>query len=227
LADDFTLSAECGMSYLSPRGIDAYGDDPEEVLPMAAPRNVVSRYAAIAAAMALLGAYRLRTVTKRGESVEIAILDTLIPMLRRELSMFALDNEIHSRSHRSWQLAPYGIKPNKDGYVFLQVVEDDHWHQLVDWMGSPEWALDPNLADRKYRYEHRREIDANMAEWLSTVSKSDFHIEAQSRGLPFAPVNDPAEVLESPQSAYRSFDIADGDSLGGLPLPYIVTKEER
>jgi crotonobetainyl-CoA:carnitine CoA-transferase CaiB-like acyl-CoA transferase len=106
---------------------------------------------------------------------------------------------------RVWRLAPYGVKPCKDGFVFLQVVERYHWEGLVEMMGSPEWARDPRYLEPEYRFEHRRDIEARIAPWLLEQSRQAFAIEAQRRGVPFAPINELADLARIPQLHHRCF----------------------
>lgn len=106
---------------------------------------------------------------------------------------------------RVWKLAPWGIKKCRDGYVFLQIVEEHHWLGFVDMMGNPQWALDKQYLDNDYRYDHRVDIEERIAPWLLAHPKAEIAWEAQKRSVPFAAVNDLRDLAHMPQLLSRHF----------------------
>ena len=201
---DLEVSFLSGLSHLTPRDIakPANGSLPP---PLKMPGSLVSFYAGASAAGAALTGLFERDRAGAGVAVDVSMLEALIPTLRREIALQHYDGETATRFMRVWRLAPYGVKPCKDGFVFLQVVEKYHWEGLVEMMGRPEWALDPQYLDPEHRFQHRHDIEARMAPWLLTQSKAEFAVEAQGRGVPFAPVNEPVDLLRIPQLHERGF----------------------
>ncbi len=202
-AGDLELSAFAGLSYLTPRDIVRVGNGRSQP-PLKMPGALPSIYAGTAGASACLTAL-LQPNLFRGQHIDVASVETLIPTLRRELALFQYSAVTASRFMRVWQLAPWGIKRCKDGFVFVQVVETHHWRGLVEMMGSPTWASDERYCDPDYRFEHRHHIEEQMAPWLLEITKTWFSWECQKRGLPFAPVNTVADVVRIPQLHFRSF----------------------
>jgi crotonobetainyl-CoA:carnitine CoA-transferase CaiB-like acyl-CoA transferase len=203
-ATDSTIAFMAGLSWLMPRDVLKQGDGSGQP-PLKMPGSLVSTYAGISAAGSVLAALRLRRRTARGHHVDVAVVETLIPTLRREIALYLYEDVVASRFMRVWRLAPYGVKRCRDGYVFLQVVEPHHWRGLSEMMGSPEWAMDPRYADGDYRYEHRQEIEEKMAPWLARQAKADLAWQAQQRSLPFAAVNVPRDLAHVPQLVSRGF----------------------
>lgn len=202
-AGDLEIAYLSGLAHLTPRDIPA--DDATRWPPLKMPGSLVSIYAGASAAAAALTALYGHADGHDGRLVDVSMLESLIPTLRREIALFQYEGRVASRFMRVWRLAPWGVKPCRDGYVFLQVVERHHWEGLVDMMGAPEWARDPRYLDPDLRFEHRVDIEARMAPWLSTQSKAQFAWEAQRRGLPFAPINELADLVRIPQLHFRRF----------------------
>lgn len=202
-AGDLELSGYSGLSYLTPRDITPVGDGREQP-PLKMPGVLPSIYAGAAGAAACLTALMKPDLFK-GRQLDVAAVETLIPTLRRELALYQYQSVVASRFMRVWQLAPWGVKPCKDGFVFVQVVEEHHWRGLVEMMGSPSWALDERYCDPNYRFEHRHYIEGQMAPWLLKITKGWFAWECQKRALPFAPVNTVADVARIPQLHFRKF----------------------
>ncbi len=201
---DLEVSFLSGLAHLTPRDI-ARPQDGELPPPLKMPGSLPSFYAGASAAGAALTGLFESNRSGEGGDVDVSMLEALIPTLRREIALQHYNGETATRFMRVWRLAPYGVKPCEDGFVFLQVVEKYHWEGLVEMMGRPEWARDPRYLDPEYRFNHRHDIEARMAPWLLTQSKAQFAIEAQGRGVPFAPINEVGDLLRIPQLHARGF----------------------
>ena len=223
-AGDLELSFIAGLAHLTPRDVTKRGDGGEQP-PLRMPGALVSIYAGVSVAGAALTAVRGRATTGHCSHMDVSMLETMIPTLRRELALCDLEDVQASRFMRVWRLAPWGVKPCRDGHVFLQVVEKHHWLGLVEMMGSPQWALDERYCDPLQRFEHRVEIEEQMAPWLAQQTRQGFTRECQRRNLPFAPVNTLDDLLHIPQLHARCFFSGNrsksGDSYVAPTHPYV------
>ena len=201
---DAVAAFASGLAYLTPRDIEQHGDGSDQP-PLKMPASLVAFYCGISAAGAILAALRLRERTAHGQHVDLSMVETLVPTLRREIALWAYEGVRASRFMRVWKLAPYGVKPCRDGYVFLQVVEKHHWTGLVDMMGNPEWARDPRYFENDYRFENRHDIEERMLPWLAEHTKSEIAWEAQRRSVPFAAVNTLRDITAIAQLHDRHF----------------------
>lgn len=214
-ASDLEISYLSGLAHLTPRDI-APGNVAQPPLKM--PASLVSIYAGVSAAGAALAALHGAKKSSEGTHVDVSALESLLPTLRRELALSQYEGITASRFMRVWKLAPWGVKPCKDGYVFLQVVEEHHWKGLVEMMGNPEWAMDPRYLDSDYRFQEREEIERLLAPWLLQQTRRKLAWEAQRRAVPFAPVNNVADILQIPQLHHRRFFVT---NRRGERRPYI------
>jgi len=221
---DAVLAAVSGLANLTPRDVQRVGDGRGQP-PLHMPGRLVSNYGGVAATTATLAALWHRRRTGEGQHIDVSLLETLIPTIRRELALAACEGVVASRFMRVWRLAPWGVKPCADGYVFVQIVEEHHWRALVDLMGSPNWATDPALFDAGVRFDRRKEIERLMLPWLARQTKNEIAELAQQRGLPFAPVSLPEDLPRLPQVAHRAFVGGEGGH-PELGLPYLIRRGE-
>jgi len=221
---DAVVAFMSGLGYMNPRDMPKDGDGSSQP-PLKLPGSLVSIYAGISTAGAVLSGLRLREQTGTGHHVDVSMVETLIPTMRRELSKYFYEDIVSSRFMRVWKLAPWGIKKCRDGYVFLQIVEEHHWLGFVDMMGNPEWALDKRYLENDYRYDNRVDIEKRIAPWLAAHPKAEIAWEAQKRSVPFAAVNALRDLAHMPQLAARKFfePFADGvlppRLIPGTPYP--------
>ena len=201
---DAAVAFMSGLGVMNPRDMPKEGDGSNQP-PIKLPGSMVSMYAGISAAAAIVSAIQLRKRTGRGTHVDISMVETLIPTMRREIAKYFYEDIVSSRFMRVWKLAPWGIKKCRDGYVFLQIVEEHHWLGFVDMMGNPPWALDKRYLENDYRYDHRVDIEQRIAPWLLAHPKAEIASEAQKRSVPFAAVNTLRDLAQMPQLAARRF----------------------
>lgn len=97
--------------------------------------------------------------------------------------------------------APSGFYPCTDGVIRVSAMEDHQWRGVVAAMGSPAWA--EQFSTTAARIEDPSVIDARMAEWTLPLTKAEAEARLQGEGVPATALYSPAEILRSPQLAYR------------------------
>jgi crotonobetainyl-CoA:carnitine CoA-transferase CaiB-like acyl-CoA transferase len=116
----------------------------------------------------------------------------------------------------------FHILPCKDGFIQMTIMKD--WETLLEIMASEQMASD--LAEQKWleesvRTELLQHIIDRVTEWTLRHTKNELFHFGQLMRFPWAPVENPAEVLNSPQLQARNFFIptaVHGNS-PVLPLP--------
>jgi crotonobetainyl-CoA:carnitine CoA-transferase CaiB-like acyl-CoA transferase len=104
--------------------------------------------------------------------------------------------------------APCGVFPcaspgtaaeSLDRWIAIHCQNDAEWQGLVEVMGSPEWALDPELATADGRRRREDEIEGHLAAW--TMDQDDYELfhRLQAAGVPAAPVLEASRAPEDPQ----------------------------
>jgi len=124
--------------------------------------------------------------------------------------------------------APSGLFPTRDGWVRIAAIDDHQWAAMAEALGHPDWTA--GLEARAARAEHSARIDREVAAWTRDQRKSECADRLQRHGVPATAVNDPQDLLDSPQFAQRGFiapiQLA-GNSLRGAGAPYRIALGER
>jgi crotonobetainyl-CoA:carnitine CoA-transferase CaiB-like acyl-CoA transferase len=98
--------------------------------------------------------------------------------------------------------APASFYECSDGMIRISAMEDHQWRGVVEAMGSPAWAA--RFATVAARIEAAGDIDEHVAAWARTLAKAEAERLLQSHGVPATAMYSPAEILDSPQLAYRA-----------------------
>ena len=186
-------------------------------------------------AFAIMSAIWQRKKTGKGQFIEMAQAENAIAMFAQGYMQYALQgNEPERVGNRSIypQESPTGIYPcmaeeagdpaqGNDRWIAISVSNDEEWQILVNEMGSPDWAKDPELDSWEGRYSQHDELDQKISAWTEGFSDYELFHQLQKAGVPATPVLDASRVptdahvqereLYSPQKLQ--------DPIGEFPFP--------
>ncbi|MCB2080773.1 MAG: CoA transferase [Novosphingobium sp.] len=216
--EDLNIQHAGGEGYLLPNGLAV------EMFPDRAPLKIYGHFGeyqgGIAAALGALSALWVRPEVG-GQFVDIASQDANLAVGAFAIQRLG-DGSVEHRVERSFRYG--GVIPCADGYVELLTLEQRQWDGLVKLLGSPEWALDPALADSLERSRRGPEINRHIREWALVRNVDDIVSEGQKLSVPLARYKTPAEILRDPQERHRGLfqpvDVAGAGMLDVLVSPF-------
>jgi crotonobetainyl-CoA:carnitine CoA-transferase CaiB-like acyl-CoA transferase len=180
--------------------------------------------AGLHAAYGVLLALAHRDSTGAGCTVEAAMVDAALSVTAEQV----LEHSVHGvRLERDGNRGPaaapqnlyacadvdeYGREPNR---VALAVATDEQWEALVVAMGSPAWALDPDLGTAAGRRAAHASIDEHLGAWFATRDADAAVTSLWDAGVPVALVRQPHRQPElAPMQARGFFEELDHPVLG-------------
>jgi formyl-CoA transferase len=91
---------------------------------------------------------------------------------------------------------------------------DAIFRRLMDVIGRPDLAADPELADNAGRWRRRDELDQAIGRWASATTSGDAVDRLQQAGVPAGPIYTAADLANDEQLRARAmvqyFDVATG-----------------
>jgi crotonobetainyl-CoA:carnitine CoA-transferase CaiB-like acyl-CoA transferase len=130
---------------------------------------------------------------------------------------------------RDW--APHGAFRCRgtDEWIAISIQSDEQWAQLVDCMGSPEWACSPRLARASGRKAAEDELERLLSELTKTRDRYELMEQLQRRGIPAAAVQNAADRCErDPQLKSRGyFTSLPQSEIGTWPVEEFPAKTEN
>lgn len=166
-----------------------------------------------------------RTITGRGQLVEVSMHDTVYPMLASALGGIYNNpgKQLPERTgnrHSGLAVAPYNVYEAADGWIAIISVAEKHFGGVMNVIGQSECVDDERFADRFKRVENIDELDRLIEDWTRTQSRWDAVEALQAAAVPCAPVLTVAEVAEDPHLRHRGM-IQDVQHpvLGKVPVP--------
>ncbi len=185
----------------------------------------------IQAAAGILMALLHRDATGEGQQVEVSRQEALSINQETAIQYWDVRHELRRRMGAEKRMPGMGLYECKDGHVMLMVGLPGFgapWPTLAQWMAdegkaedlqeerwrNPLLEVSMQLISRLFALEIDPEwvafwkdrlghIEEVLVRFLLGYTKRELYEEGQKRGLLIAPVNNPKDIVESPQLDYR------------------------
>jgi formyl-CoA transferase len=180
------------------------------------------------AAIGVLAALFQRTVTGRGQKIEVAMQDAMVNYCRIAYSRQLLTNKACERNGNSVVLgnAPCEVfkckpeGPNDYVFIYTSRATNAHWERLCEVIGREDLKTDPRLATPPQRGNHAAEINKHIEKWTKNFTKIEAMEKLGAAGVPCGAVMDTMELSDDPTMRAREiFCEIDHPVRGKLTIP--------
>ena len=149
-------------------------------------------------AFAMLAALHFRKRTGKGQLIELAQSENMMPYVGRyfmDYSMNGRDSSTLGNRHTS---AIQGCYPcaGEDRWVNITLFDDGDWTAFRGALGNPDWSLDERFSTHSGRYENQTALDAHISEWTRKHGHYEVMRILQDVGVAAGPVMDQRDAFE-------------------------------
>jgi crotonobetainyl-CoA:carnitine CoA-transferase CaiB-like acyl-CoA transferase len=186
---DLIVQGESGVMDLT-----GFSDGP----PVKVGTSIADLVAGMAAAHAITLALLARTRTRRGQKVEIAMLDVMASLLTYQAGIyFGTGQRPTRKGNQHPSIVPYEVFRAADAYLTLGAANDSLWRQCCAALGRPELAGDPRFDTEAKRVEHRGALIPLLNEIFASRSAAEWLKRLEAAGVPAGRIKSVAEICES------------------------------
>jgi len=144
--------------------------------------------------LALLARHR----TRRGQKVEISMLDAMAALLTYQAGIyFGTGHKPSRRGNKHPSIVPYEVFKAADAYLTLGVANNSLWERCCAALERPELAKDPRFASEAHRVQNRETLVPLLNEILAGRSADEWMKRFEAVGVPAGRIRTVAEVCES------------------------------
>jgi crotonobetainyl-CoA:carnitine CoA-transferase CaiB-like acyl-CoA transferase len=156
------------------------------------------------AVQGILAALFARETTRRGQRVDVAMLDSVAALLTYQASIAFATGETPTRmGNRHPSISPYDTFDAADGEFVLSVGNDEQFRRFADAIGRADLARDPRFVTNADRVNNHAVLRQELTRSLSSWKRADLLAALMSAGVPAAAVRSVTEALADPQVAAR------------------------
>ncbi|MFZ0676964.1 CaiB/BaiF CoA transferase family protein [Candidatus Binatus sp.] len=166
---------------------------------------------------ALMVALRERERTGRGQLIELAQVESLIPFVADAMLDFQFTGKVPvARGNRHREHAPHGIYrcAGDDNWIALACETDDQWRSLAHALGIE----DQRFATASARKANEDALDAELSRAIAPLNAEDCIAHLRDAGVLAAPVNPASAVMADPQIQSREYFVAIDRAVVGTHL---------
>jgi crotonobetainyl-CoA:carnitine CoA-transferase CaiB-like acyl-CoA transferase len=186
---DLIVQGESGVMDLT-----GFPDGP----PVKVGNSIADLVAGMAAAHGITLALLARTRSRRGQRVEIAMLDVMASLLTYQAGIYFNAGQRPTRKgNQHPSIVPYEVFRAADAYLTLGVANNALWKQCCAALGRPELADDPRFDTEAKRVENRAALVPLLNEVLGARTADEWLKQLEAAGVPAGRIRTVAEVCES------------------------------
>ncbi|MEM1110958.1 MAG: CaiB/BaiF CoA-transferase family protein [Pseudomonadota bacterium] len=168
--------------------------------PMRAGSSVVDITGGMFGVIGILAALQRRQRTGHGDHVTSSLFETTAFLVGQHMAQQAALGEAPppmSVRRSAWSV--YDIFETRDGErVFVGVVSDTLWKSFCEEFGFDDLAADETLASNNERVKQRDRVIPIVQTLFAAMDKAELLERLDRAGMPFAPINRPADLFEDP-----------------------------
>jgi crotonobetainyl-CoA:carnitine CoA-transferase CaiB-like acyl-CoA transferase len=177
--------------------------------PLQGPGRFMADYeAGLEAALCVAAALFGRLHTGRGDVIDVSQHAVLVSRADCILGRL-ITGEVPALGARDDydQQGPASFFACADGFVYLYMTSRAHWLGVKKLMGQPDWLdeFEDDWLEFSVTAEKVARFQQGFATWVRGLAKEKAADEAQRLGVPLVPVNDAADLHDSPQYRHRGF----------------------
>jgi len=167
-------------------------------------------------AIGVSSALHHRHASGEGMKIDVAMLDCQLAILENALARYFATGEVPGPlGARHPTIVPFQSYETADGHVIIAAGNDTLFETLCKAIACPELAGELRFKDNSARSEHVEELKAALEARLKLQTTAHWLEVLTEAGVPSAPINNIAQVLNDPQIAARNMVIKTDDPRAG------------
>ena len=158
---------------------------------------IADQLSSIFAAFGVVMALRRRDRTGGGDCVDISMLDTVLTVNEKTLTLYSMSGEVPG-PRVSATNSPFGAYPAVDGYFTIGVGSDGSWRRFCKVIGRPDLATREDLNTGLKRVAAEPTVlRPIIKDWTRNRSVAQAVAELLASDIPAGPILDVDEIIGS------------------------------
>ncbi len=198
--------------------MDVNGD--ERLHPLRAGFPVCDTVGGLNAAFAILAALLHRERTGEGQTIDVALLDSIMPLMGWVAANLLIGGQSPvPMGNDNFTAAPSGSFATRDGHINIAANKQEQWEALTEVVGLEQLRADPRFAERDERKKNRKALTPLLEEKLRERETSDWVEALNARDVPSGDILPLERALSQPQIEHRQvLREVDVDEIGPVKL---------
>ena len=205
-------------------GIMSVTGDPDGE-PMKAGVPIADIMAGMYATVAICAALRSREINRKGQYIDIGMLDTQAAWLSIQAMNYLVGGENPKRLGNGHpNIVPYQVFATADGHIMLTIGNDLQFRRFCEFADCIELAEDERFATNGARVQNRELLIEAMEPVLTSKPSQEWLAELEKLTIGCGPINTVEQVFADPHIKNREMVInMPHEALGGREIPLVAS----
>jgi CoA:oxalate CoA-transferase len=156
------------------------------------------------AAFAVMAALFHRERTGEGQSIDVALLDSIMPLMGWVAANLLIGKQQPVlMGNDNFTAAPSGTFVTRDGHINIAANKQEQWEAACDVLGVPELKTDPRFQERDTRKKNRKALTPLLEAKLATRTTAEWVLALNAADVPSGAILTLEEALRQPQVRHR------------------------
>ncbi len=156
------------------------------------------------AAFAVMAALFHRERTGEGQSIDIALLDSIMPLMGWVAANLLIGQQQPVlMGNDNFTAAPSGTFVTQDGHINIAANKQEQWESVCDVLGVPELKSDARFQERDTRKKNRKSLTPLLEARLATKPTAVWVTELNAADVPSGDILGLEAALRQPQVVHR------------------------
>jgi crotonobetainyl-CoA:carnitine CoA-transferase CaiB-like acyl-CoA transferase len=206
-------------------GVMAINGD-EHLNPLRCGFPVCDTVGGLNAAFAIMGALYYRERSGRGQFIDVALIDSIMPLLGWVAANWLMGGKPPQLlGNDNMTAAPSGTFRTADGYINIAANEQKQWEALCDVLGVADLKTDERFAKRDARKANRKALTPLVEAKLAEQPTAHWVDAFNAKGIPSGDILSLQQALAATQIAHRgTVQTIEEPAIGPLKLFNLTAK---
>lgn len=174
---------------------------------------VIDRITALHGTIGVLSALHERTLSGRGQTIDVCLADTGFSMTEIQCAAYLGDAGVPERVGNGRGLT--NTYQTQDGWVLIAAVSDNIWPRLCTAIEAEDWRDDARFQTMRGRGAEWQLMEARLSEWFAERTREEAVAIFSSHDIPINAVNDVAQAAAEPHLHERELLMEVPDPVAG------------
>ena len=201
----------------------------ERLNPLRAGFPVCDTVGGLNGAFAIMAALYHRERTGKGQFIDIAMLDSIMPLMGWvAANLLIAKQQPVPMGNDNFTAAPSGVFRTSDGHINIAANKQEQWEAVCDALELPELKTDPRFEKRDVRKQNRKELTALLEVKLVERGTQEWVELLNAQGVPSGAILSLEDALQQPQVKHReTLKNVGVEGIGEIPLFTLTAKFEQ
>ena len=160
--------------------------------------------AALFTTIGILSALHHRSLTGKGQFVDVAMLDSLVAVLENAIVRYLSTDEIpHPLGSRHPVITPFEAYESANGHVIIAIGNDSLWSKFCEHIGRKDLISDIRFCTNAKRTEYHSDLYPILSEIIRQKTTDAWIKDLEKLGVPCGPINSIDKVVNHAQIRAR------------------------